>query len=127
MEDTYEFKGEGEPPKPGPKDKVWPSRKISASNLKRIAEIEEEFEGPDRAADRADHEVAEPRPRAGGEEGEDRLAGLATRLREVVVHVCERGHGVVEADSQRAFDLIREAPPEILCEPLARALELAEV
>ncbi|MCA9288588.1 MAG: hypothetical protein KDA05_08385, partial [Phycisphaerales bacterium] len=35
-----EFKGEGEPPKPGPKDKVWPSRKISASNLKRIAEIE---------------------------------------------------------------------------------------
>ena len=39
MQDTYEFKGEGEPPKPGPKDKVWPSRRISASNLKRIAEI----------------------------------------------------------------------------------------
>ncbi|MCC6971627.1 MAG: hypothetical protein IT434_15555 [Phycisphaerales bacterium] len=40
MDDTYEFKGEGQPPPPAPNAKVWPSRKISASNLKRIAEIE---------------------------------------------------------------------------------------
>lgn len=40
MQDTYEFKGVGEPPPPAPDAKVWPSRKIGASNLKRIAEIE---------------------------------------------------------------------------------------
>lgn len=40
MQDTYEFKGEGQPPPPPDPSKVWPSKKISASNLKRIAEIE---------------------------------------------------------------------------------------
>lgn len=40
MQDSYEFKGEGEPAKPGPNDKVWPSKGISGSSLKRIVLIE---------------------------------------------------------------------------------------
>lgn len=39
MQDSYEFKGEGQPPPPPDPTKVWPSNKISASNLKRIVEI----------------------------------------------------------------------------------------
>jgi len=39
MQDSYEFKGEGQPPPPQDPTKVWPSNKISASSLKRIVEI----------------------------------------------------------------------------------------